>query len=120
MDVLERTWDGVGNFFVRHTLQFAQHNHLTKLHRQFFEGLSQQLVVGHFDQQRFWIGRIALDAVYFFVERSRKFLRAVLLEPGVASVTHNCEQPGASIRRAGPWRGSCSVDDSAQYGARDR
>ena len=33
----------------------------------------------------------------FFVEHRRGFLRPVLLQPGVTSIAHNRQQPGASV-----------------------
>jgi hypothetical protein len=86
----------LGDFFVRHVFQFAQHDHLAKRWRQCLDrgvdaaapraSLPQHGRVGHSRWRR--------DAVLvLIVEGERLGQRVVLPQPVVAGVAHDAQQP---------------------------
>src|SRR6267378_2837014 len=83
------------NFLIRAAFEFAKDEDFAEAGGQSFEGAREALAVRSSDGQG--LRRGAGLRMQFFVEFSHEFHRAILLQPGIASIAHNLQKPGARV-----------------------
>src|SRR5262249_44306630 len=86
-----------GDFLVRQFLQLAEHYHFAGFSWQLSEGIAKHLGVLGPEQVRFGTAVGEGQRVLFFVEGYRLLRCPILVEPGVAGVAHNSEEPDAAV-----------------------
>jgi len=83
------------NFLIRTAFQFAKNENFTETRWKRFECARQALSIVSGNRQSFRRG--AGLRMQFLVEFRHEFHRAILLQPGIASIAHNLQKPGARV-----------------------